>query len=440
MSLPPQLIRIKRKAADEAPVSFLRVQESKRHRGDHFVYQRQERDATLPERSAHPQKPVIHTFPRRADVASSKTGQEPRAVDTEAPPQSSNSSVNSATMETEALGPRQFHISRADMLRAAPQTNSRAHGGVSKKRQAPTVFVERKIKQFSVKKLDKIRAKNGAAQLSPAVAVAGTDDSDTDDMDLDGTPPRKYKKPGLAKFANDNIQARGAKTEAPAAITERWRNVDMGQLSAEMNAYTLEQIGKNIKQSDEEERRRQSSAKKQQPASPLRFKPKAPPQRYAERHPEPSRTLPDKEMPDADGNMSEGSDDEEYIIETYVRVPASRIGEHVPPQTVGLLVFDGEPDIEYFYGDASDSDDEWAEDEEDENAENYYTADYPDDEVASDDEYGQNAYAYRNGNASDLEEYDANAEEEAHHSADEDNEEGRFARFQADYKAKSNDL
>lgn len=39
-------------------------------------------------------------------------------------------------------------------------------------------------------------------------------------------------------------------------------------------------------------------------------------------------------------------------------------------------------------------------------AENHYTADYPDDEVASDDEFGQNAYAYRTGNASDLEEYD----------------------------------
>ncbi|KXJ94497.1 hypothetical protein Micbo1qcDRAFT_159673, partial [Microdochium bolleyi] len=63
MSIPPQLIRIKRKAADESPVSFLRVQESKRHRSDHFVYQRQDRDAISAERTA-PQKPVIHTFPR----------------------------------------------------------------------------------------------------------------------------------------------------------------------------------------------------------------------------------------------------------------------------------------------------------------------------------------------------------------------------------------
>lgn len=42
-------------------------------------------------------------------------------------------------------------------------------------------------------------------------------------------------------------------------------------------------------------------------------------------------------------------------------------------------------------------------------AEDYYTADYPDDEVASDDEYGRDPYHYRNGNASDLEEFDEDA-------------------------------
>lgn len=39
-------------------------------------------------------------------------------------------------------------------------------------------------------------------------------------------------------------------------------------------------------------------------------------------------------------------------------------------------------------------------------AENYYTADYPEDEVESDDEYGRRPYGYRNGNASDDEEFD----------------------------------
>jgi hypothetical protein len=39
-------------------------------------------------------------------------------------------------------------------------------------------------------------------------------------------------------------------------------------------------------------------------------------------------------------------------------------------------------------------------------AENHYTADYPDEEVASDDEFDRNAYNYRTGDTSDLEEYD----------------------------------
>lgn len=40
-------------------------------------------------------------------------------------------------------------------------------------------------------------------------------------------------------------------------------------------------------------------------------------------------------------------------------------------------------------------------------AENHPSTDYPDEEVASDDEYGANPYQYRNRNASDNEEYGA---------------------------------
>src|SRR5690606_36230402 len=39
-------------------------------------------------------------------------------------------------------------------------------------------------------------------------------------------------------------------------------------------------------------------------------------------------------------------------------------------------------------------------------AEDHYTADYPEDEVDSDDEYGRHAYYFRNRNASDEEEFD----------------------------------
>lgn len=39
----------------------------------------------------------------------------------------------------------------------------------------------------------------------------------------------------------------------------------------------------------------------------------------------------------------------------------------MPAHTVGLIVFDEEPELEFFYGDEGDSDVEWAEDDEDEN-------------------------------------------------------------------------
>lgn len=39
-------------------------------------------------------------------------------------------------------------------------------------------------------------------------------------------------------------------------------------------------------------------------------------------------------------------------------------------------------------------------------AENHPSADYPEDEVDSDDEFGRNPYFYRNRNASDAEEFD----------------------------------
>lgn len=43
-------------------------------------------------------------------------------------------------------------------------------------------------------------------------------------------------------------------------------------------------------------------------------------------------------------------------------------------------------------------------------AENYYTADYPDEDLDSGDEYDRGAYNYR-GNASDQEEFDERDEE-----------------------------
>ncbi|KAI0408615.1 hypothetical protein F4802DRAFT_356839 [Xylaria palmicola] len=413
MSVPPQLIRVKRKATEEAPVSYLRVQETKRHRSDFFVYQRQDEDVTVAQGiPPQNQKPIIHTSPpgRQATAFQSVARQNTSSPEdndeaigtassraTTVPADASASTNTSDSNSASASEPRRFHMSRKDMLLAASPYPYRSNGGVSKKRAAPAMFVERKIKHISSRIVEKLQAASSTA----AATIAHTDAPDAEAMQVDQPGPRKYKKPGVAKLATSSNNKPSEKPELPKSMTDRW-NVDLQQLTADMEAYAMQQIGLNL-QKAEEEKREQERSRLTTP-SKLKFKPKPPAKRYAERHPEEAQHSVDKEMVDVDVETSD-SDDGDYIIETYVRVPASSMGTHVPPQSVGLLVFDDEPDIEFFYGEDDENEDEWAEDEEDENAENYYAADYPDEEVATDDEFDKNAYAFRTGNASDLEEY-----------------------------------
>ncbi|KAI1128540.1 hypothetical protein F5Y10DRAFT_240317 [Nemania abortiva] len=413
MSVPPQLIRVKRKATEEAPVSYLRVQETKRHRSDAFVYQRQNQEAISAERTPPQiQKPVIHVSPARQTTAFQSITKQTTPPNKDTAAEKGNGGGDALTTVAAAAvstsnsrpssppSPRRFHMSRKDMLSAASPYSGRFHGGISKKRATPAMFVERKIKRISSKLLEKRHAANN----TPATAAPSHTPA-AEAMEVDVPEVRKFKKPGVAKL----LAARGNKAkdkpELPKSMTDRW-SVNMEQLTLDMEAYAMQQIGLNL-QKAEEEKREQERARISHPST-LKFKPKPPTQRYAERHPEEAQHGVDKEMVDADAESSDSDGD--YIIETYVRVPASSIGDHVPPQNVGLLVFDEEPDVEFFYGEDDESEDEWAEDEEDENAENYYTADYPDEEVDTDDEFDKNPYAFRNGNASDLEEYDVDSE------------------------------
>ncbi|KAF2400736.1 hypothetical protein EJ06DRAFT_403656 [Trichodelitschia bisporula] len=105
-------------------------------------------------------------------------------------------------------------------------------------------------------------------------------------------------------------------------------------------------------------------------------------------------------------------DDRDYIHETYVRhlVPAGS----VDTQNAGQLVID-EAAQELWETYLSDDEDEekFDTDDEDSNAEDYYGADYPEDEVESDDEYDINPHQYSNNDSdadygfSDAEDGDA---------------------------------
>lgn len=454
MSLPPELIRVKRKASEIEPVSYLRVQEHKRHVTDAFVYQRQKQDAAfahIPAPSS--QRPIIHTSgAKRGNAAFQSTKDNNNNKATSSGDVEPSKASDAAGADPESVGsadePRRFHMSRADiMLASSNYPTQRNYRGVAKKRSAPALFVERKHKRLPSTKFQSIahglhaqtpkEASPGSSQLSTPRSHSP---SHSDQMEVDNSTAKPRKKPGLARQAQQEGTATPKKTDLPSSMVDRW-NVNLDQLTADMNAFALEQIGINLQRQEEEERKQRERAAAQRARiaaatsssatysspSQSRFKPKAPAKRYAERHPENVLKPVDNDATNPDGAGS-GTDDEEYIIETYVRVPASTISkQHVASKDVGLLVFDEEPDMEYFYGGNSDSEDEYAEDEDDENAENHYTADYPDDEVASDDEFGHNAYAYRNGNASDLEEYDVNGYQET--NPDDDTDKDGFKSF-----------
>jgi hypothetical protein len=147
-------------------------------------------------------------------------------------------------------------------------------------------------------------------------------------------------------------------------------------------------------------------AQSKTPATPLKFKPKVPALRYKDRHPEKAAALAEND-PDA-------MDLDDYVYDTYVRevIMPDADGKIPEPQgTVGIIIIN-EEDEEWWNG-TDDSDREFATDDEDENAEEYYANDYPEDEMSSDDEYNRNLYKRNYRKGSDDEEFDLNDDSDA---------------------------
>lgn len=328
------------------------------------MYQRQNEDVSFADgvsKQTHAQKPVIHTSPgsRQATALQSVTKQDARS-DADGPADAEGQNTEALDVAVSPISePRRFHMSRKDMLLAASPYTNQSHGGANKKRPAPAMFVEREIKRISPRVVGKLHAASESRAPTTETTFVGKPE------------PKKFKKPGVARLSAARDDKASDKPELPESMTHRW-NVDMQQLTADMEAYTMQQIGLNLQKAEDEKReqeKREQEKLRSSTPSKLKFKPK-PTKRYAERHPEEVQSPKDSKMIDAEAGAeaeNSDSDDGDYIIETYVRVPASSIGAHVPPQSVGLLVFDAEPDVDFFYGEDDESEDEWAEDEEDEN-------------------------------------------------------------------------
>ncbi|GFP53969.1 hypothetical protein ACSS6W_001607 [Trichoderma asperelloides] len=411
MSIPPQLIRVKRKRDDDAPVTFLQLDEgAKRHRSEaNWVYQRRESKATAtgPVVSRSDGEPVIHVSRPEDGTSLTRT-------------RSGEQRPTKRHADGQPTEQRKFHVSRA-MLAQASATPGPTSPGYSKQvRFGPTIFVERTGRK-------KIIPKSSRQSLVIKDAQAIIAQNLEQDALMSHNQPieqRHLKKPGVAK-RRDPSQEPPARAPLPQSLTHR-HTEDMDKITADMNQWVLNEIGANLHAMEVE--------KKQ--AERPKFRPRAPEKRYQERHPEAAApqtvsTEDTVDTPMADASEEEG-DGEEWVIEEYVRVPAHSMGLDVLPSDVGILVLNGEQESMLFYGSPEDEDEDNDEDDEDENAENYYTADYPEDEVDTEDEYDRHAYMFRNANASDEEEFDDNeydSDELVMEGQDDDDDDARMDRI-----------
>ncbi|KAF7563788.1 hypothetical protein G7046_g329 [Stylonectria norvegica] len=403
MSIPPSLIRVKRKRVDEFPVTFLQFDEGvKRHRtGSNWVYQRRHAGPQSPLAIDAPTnrhvQPVIHVSSHDEDLP--QTHKRHAAPAHDATPSSHPPTGRAATGPKQTDGDklaerRRFHISRKMMM---PVPSQHTSGGVSKKvRYGPAVFVERsraRMSQRSARGQDVPPRQTNSEPLGQDAKPADIVTTDNPEEE------RRLKKPGVKSRSRSPHPESRTQAPLPTSV-RRPHNEDMSKITADMNDWVMQEIGANLETMEQEKRHSERP----------KFKPKAPAKRYQDRHPHvaPGGAHDNEPEPDtAMSDMSDMEDDEDdWVIEEYVRIPAHAMTSDVAPADVGLLVLVTEGDNNLFFGPEHDSDDDLDEDGEDENAENYYTADYPEDEVESDDEFGRQAYGYRNGNASDDEEFD----------------------------------
>ncbi|QSZ29255.1 hypothetical protein DSL72_003767 [Monilinia vaccinii-corymbosi] len=429
MSLPPLTIHIKRKATD-LPQEFLRVDDAvakRQRRTTDFVYSRQQTPQIEISPSApqlappgRPIKPVHRSSSSRSlpiktqgtnegniqavngvdnESQVAKTQLLPANIPTKQNGGPSNAGHPSSSGRTkEPVQQRRFHLSRS----ATTEIPS-SPGSGARKRNA-TVFIERRVRQKTQEE-QWTSAANTAIEAEN-VAIQKLDQEE-----------RPQKKPGRGSrvqivSTKDAKETTAPPTKPPTALVNPW-GLDTDDLAAQMQAYTLQEIGRSIAESKVAEPTPsvpvQSPTRKPQSS---RFKPKKPALRYKERHPEENDMEVDQDHVSGGETDEDMDTDSEYIIETYIRVPAEDIDNQDNKINFGILVLDAQSDIDEFYQEWDHDEEVEDEADEDENDENYYTADYPDAEVDSDDEYNRNAYAYRTGNASDLEEFDEDDSDE----------------------------
>ncbi|PHH61826.1 hypothetical protein CDD81_7929 [Ophiocordyceps australis] len=341
MSIPPQLIRVKRKRVDDSPVAFLHLGEGhKRHRsGRDWVYQHR---SASPQFANNSHQPV----PLSTEVPAALS--EPSS--TRRPIATPKSSFNTGEKE-----PRRFHVA----LQNAPSTS-----GSKRTHHETTVFVERVIKK-----------KRGPRDVTETASPL------FQPPQLEAARAAINASLSAEEHPKPTDEALRAPCALPRDIFVHGKHQDMQQLAAEMDKWVLKEIGANLHSLEQRKG-------KEQLKRPSRFKPKAPPQRYHERHPQ---AAPDAE-PRPEHSQDE-SDDSDWVIDEYVRVPAGTVAWETSSSDYGVLVLDEDEETLFFSCQHEDQEQQDFDDQ-DENAENHYTADYPEEEGDSEDEDHASLYSF----------------------------------------------
>ncbi len=289
---------------------------------------------------------------------------------------------------------RRFHLARSSTPLAMPTPLGRMNVDKRSRYSSPALFVERsKRRKVSARALEKHvpesmtdrhhRHPDSKAQSESDHQPKAVDSNKNNETHLPKRPG-SVKRPLPASASTTSVSGTGGGSAVPLPPSLLGQqDVDMDQLAREMHEYTMQTISRNISRIESESKQEAASAAiagarmqtaaataaRQQSA---KLKPKAPAKRLAERHPETTQTgqqtaaAAGTEQQETDAGMDSDTDDDDYVVETYVRVPGDNLTEAIPPEKVGLLVFDTEPDVEFFYGDETDTEPE-LEDEEDEN-------------------------------------------------------------------------
>lgn len=351
----------------------------KRPRSDAYIYQRRtqgpaDNDSSPGRKPPSDLMPVIHASKPGEETCNAEKSSRSQETKPDTSAQKTPKSKNEAAAPTAptvedrasksqaASEPRRFHMSRQSLVPSPLFSPGVTTGKRSRYKTPTTVFVERGHK----------RTRTEDVQMTDVDSVSTAKSLGKDGSLESSTPARKQKLPGSDRRRIEAKPAQAAKRGVPESL-QKEPDSDMDELTRSMNEFVMQQIGENLARIEERDRKEAAAAARRAASatSPQssKFKPKAPLKRYAERHPEvtASQTVTAPTMPNMEGY--ESLSDDEYVIETYVRVAAESLDKDLAPEKVGLLVFDNDPDVDFFFGEEGDSDDEWPEDDEDENGE-----------------------------------------------------------------------